>query len=234
MSELRDGDAPSDFHENLWTLGIKDHKDQPVEIAWVLRDSAECSSIRLSLPFQVYILNTAPKTGAYAKLPELLARWMDWVDVFRTSKNCKCHFEIYRTSFINILACVEHQRQEIEHRNSKDGWSRLVEDWAAIRSYSRSCRGCPWNMGFILVSRHYPVHRLDTCEYNADCPALHARSLTETTGLPRVCCRSSSRRLQILRLFPTIRTDVSTLVLTLLRLPLETETRKADEDCSEA
>lgn len=70
-------DAPSDFHENLWTLGIKDHNDQPVELAWVLRNSEDVPTAAPSLPFQVYILDSASRTAAYAKLPYLFARWMD-------------------------------------------------------------------------------------------------------------------------------------------------------------
>lgn len=160
MSGRKNGDAPSDFHENLWTLGIKDHTDQPVEFAWVLRSEGKTSEKRPHLPFQVYVLDSAPKTGAYLKLPELFARWMDWGGVFRTYGKCTCHFEIYRTSFANVLACVEHQRQEIEHRNSKNELPHLVANWADIEKNMKLlsvCVECPWNMGYILVSKNFSM-----------------------------------------------------------------------------
>ncbi|CZT18403.1 uncharacterized protein RCC_04247 [Ramularia collo-cygni] len=147
MSEAVFGDAPSDFQEKLWTLCTKDHQGHPVELAWVLRDDNVPRYSKPSLPFQVYILDTAPRTIKFGNLPELLARWMDWASVFQPLQRTMCHFEIYRSPFPNVLACIDHQREEIKHRNSREGWSHLVENWADFYL----CESCPWNMGYILV-----------------------------------------------------------------------------------
>lgn len=130
--------------ENVGKAKIKDHNGNDVALTWKRDDWYEDEYGTEDIPpfaFQVYILETAassPQTVTDSHLPESLPRY------FRISDgNCEHHWQVYLQPQPSILACVEHQRAELVHRNRNGLWPRMVPTW------TDSSR--PGYSGFIIV-----------------------------------------------------------------------------------
>ncbi|KAI7348025.1 hypothetical protein KC320_g6878 [Hortaea werneckii] len=102
---------------------------------------SRCGSIP-TLPYQVYITNAALEGSDVPALDQFCAAIHD---LHHSSLASHPHrrFDIYQTSQENSLACVEHQRKEVQWRNGNGIWPPLVSTW------STSDRG--GDRGFILV-----------------------------------------------------------------------------------
>ncbi|KAI7485948.1 hypothetical protein KC351_g3581 [Hortaea werneckii] len=126
------------------TIVVKDHEGGDVSLTWFIigeKTRSRCGSIP-TLPYQVYITNAALEGSDVPALDQFCAAMYDLHHGGLASRPHR-RFDIYQTPQENSLACVEHQRKEVQWRNRNGIWPPLVSNW------STSDRG--GDRGFILV-----------------------------------------------------------------------------------
>ncbi|KAI7476912.1 hypothetical protein KC351_g9177 [Hortaea werneckii] len=81
------------------------------------------------LPYQVYITNAALEGSDVPALDQFCAAMYD---IYHGDPHIYSHprFDIYQTPQENSLACVEHQRKELEWRNRNSIEPRLISTWS--------------------------------------------------------------------------------------------------------
>ncbi|KAK3718863.1 hypothetical protein LTR37_004779 [Vermiconidia calcicola] len=123
------------------SISIPDHEGNDVNIVWCLwpwnddyRDQPP------PFPYQVYVLDSATGVAQNSNLPADLARYIEQIGGI-SDGNCHYRFEVYSRPFSSILACVAHQRKEVDHRNRNGIVPRLVSTWATPSSFSNHDEG---------------------------------------------------------------------------------------------
>ena len=144
-----DGSQPGPFP--LRSLTISDHQNNPVHIVWCAI-SEQAIEKPPTFPFQIYFTRSTGCTTRSSHLDDEcrieramdvgrhLARVIKWAQRDRTREvtdfpviqRMSCRFEVYSQPLPNILACVEHQREEICYRNRRNQTEqpRLLQNWA--------------------------------------------------------------------------------------------------------
>ncbi|KAI6852931.1 hypothetical protein KC332_g249 [Hortaea werneckii] len=133
-----------DTRRGRQTIVVKDHEGGDVSLTWFIigkKTRSRCGSIP-TLPYQVYITNAALEGSDVPALDQFCAAMYDLHHGGLASRPHR-RFDIYQTPQENSLACVEHQRKEVQWRNRNGIWPPLVSNW------STSDRG--GDRGFILV-----------------------------------------------------------------------------------
>jgi len=128
---------------------IKDHDGEAVTLSWCPRGRRADLERVPPFPFQVYVLKSAAATAADADFPTNFALFAENLGGLPNA-DTQYRFEVYSQSQPSILACVEHQRQEVKWRNRNGIWPRLVSDWAEYPDPVTN-HGPPGYQGFILV-----------------------------------------------------------------------------------
>ncbi|GAB1731850.1 hypothetical protein NU195Hw_g5167t1 [Hortaea werneckii] len=82
-----------------------------------------------SLPYQVYLLDDAVEGADMQVLDQFCAVMYNLLRNSSTFHE-KIRFDVYQTPREDYLACVEHQRREIDWRNRNGIWPRLVSTWS--------------------------------------------------------------------------------------------------------
>ena len=106
---------------------IQDHEDNKVNIVWCPRpDEKDSWNTPPPFPFQVYLTNGAAKLLHDPDFPVSFPCFIEWLDGIAESRH---RFDVYTRLFPNVVACIEHQRREVAHRNRNGIWPRLVPRW---------------------------------------------------------------------------------------------------------
>ncbi|KAK3718312.1 hypothetical protein LTR37_005125 [Vermiconidia calcicola] len=123
------------------SISIPDHEGNDVNIVWCLwpwnhdyRDQPP------PFPYQVYVLDSATGVAQNSNLAADFARYIEKIGGI-SDGNCHYRFEVYSRPLSSILACVAHQRKEVDRRNRNGIVPRLVSSWATTSSFSNDFEG---------------------------------------------------------------------------------------------
>ena len=128
---------------------IKDHNADNVILSWHPRGKHADREKVPPFPFQVYLLRSAANTASDPDFPVNFALFVANLGGLPNA-DVQYRFEVYSSAQTNVLACVEHQRQEVRWRNRNGIWPRLVPDWAEYLNNADD-NGQHGYQGFILV-----------------------------------------------------------------------------------
>lgn len=116
-------------HE-VYTATIHDHSGNNIHLVWnPLIDTEERPSEKpYPFPFQVYMTQSAAHTAQDSSFPTEFCLTID-KNGRVSDGDCLYRFEIYSQPLSNVLACVAHQRKEVDYRNRNGIVPRLVSSW---------------------------------------------------------------------------------------------------------
>lgn len=147
------------MHETR-TQTIRDHNGDTVRIVWFPTTRNDTYNDLPPFPFQVYVTQSAPETAktlqqplanaqqenkdtrplqTYASdgVPEAFTCWVQGELGGISDGNCRHHFQFYTKPQVNVLACVEHQQRELEHRRYR--WPRMISRWRSDPHSGKTC-----------------------------------------------------------------------------------------------
>lgn len=118
-------------------LTIKDHNGNDVRLVWCPKSRKRKDGNRIPpFPYQVYLTRNTGSAVQDPSFPSVFASFIEWLigkpesEPFRPLETLiSHHVEVYSQPFTNILACIEHQRREVLHRNRNGIWPRLIDHW---------------------------------------------------------------------------------------------------------
>ena len=120
---------PAILECKVQSQNIKDHEGNDVKIVWYRKfdDYGPLDKVP-PFPYQVYLTGTAAKVVEDPNFPAAFACAIERIGGI-PGHYSHYRFELYLTTFSNILGCCAHQRREVQHRNRNGIVPRLLSSW---------------------------------------------------------------------------------------------------------
>ncbi|KAI7332653.1 hypothetical protein KC315_g4561 [Hortaea werneckii] len=207
--DLLNANRAEDARRARRTILVKDHEGGDVSCIFLMPVKKLSPDFKTlpRLPYQVYLLDDAVEGSDMQVLDQFCAVMYH---LLRNSSGFheKIHFDVYQTPREDHLACVEHQRREIDWRNRNGIWPRLVSTWSADHDDGG-------DRGFIFVidsadlvrhgissvyfdpdEYHDPIKRRSVWHlagYRGDFDLVRAIRIRTTPSLKRLLCKAERR-----------------------------------------
>ena len=110
---------------------VNDHEDHQIRIVWHPKEPYKKWGTVPPFPYQVYLTKNARKCLEDELFQEKFAAYID--NLLGKYPDCQYRLEIYQQPFANVLACVAHQRREVEWRYRNGVWPQIIRRWDTDR-----------------------------------------------------------------------------------------------------